>query len=101
QSVCSGWGFDAMLCARESLLTNVTCVPGLTVRFLGLTPLDVIVITAGADGGAMVAVTSFDTPLVPQAFFARTRMKYVPAGSVPVVAEVAVLPVSADATFDA
>jgi hypothetical protein len=32
-------------------------VPGLTVRFLGLTPLDVIVITAGAGAAAMVADT--------------------------------------------
>jgi len=98
--VCSGCGFDAMLCERESLLTNVTCVPGLTVRVFGLTPLEVIVIVVTC-AGAMVAETSVDATLVPQAFFARTRMKYVPDASVPVVADVAVFPVSVEAMFDA
>jgi len=32
-----------MSCDRESLLKNVTCVPGDTVTDLGLTPLDEIV----------------------------------------------------------
>ena len=83
------------------MFLNVTWVPGLTVRFLGLTPLEVIVITAGGGAAAIVADTWFDTSLVPHALFARTRMKYVPGDSVPVVADVAVLPVSVDAMFDA
>jgi hypothetical protein len=65
------------------LFTNVTWVPGLTVRFLGLTPLDVIVMIAGVDA-VVVTVTSFEASLVPHAFRALTRMEYVPAASVTV-----------------
>ena len=100
--MCSGCGFDATLCERLSLLTNVTRVPGLTVRFFGLTPLEVIVIVVtGGGAGATVAETSVEALLVPHAFFARTRMKYVPDASVPVVADVFVFPVSLDAMFEA
>ena len=46
QSVCSGCGSDDMSWLRESLLTNVTRQPGLTVTAFGLTALLAMVIVA-------------------------------------------------------
>src|SRR5436190_8597160 len=43
QSVCAGCGSDVMLCARESLLTNRTRVPGEMVHCVALTPAAVMV----------------------------------------------------------
>ena len=40
----SGCGSDVMLCERESLLMNMTRVPSAIWIFLGLAPLDVMVI---------------------------------------------------------
>ncbi len=43
QSLCSGCGSDVILCARESLFTNSTRVPGEMVSCVTLTPADVMV----------------------------------------------------------
>ena len=46
-------------------------------------------------------MTSFEAPLVPQAFFARIRTKYVPPLTPVAVSDVAGLPRSLFARFDA
>ena len=98
--MCSGCGSDTISWTLASLLTNVTCVPWLMIRFFGLaTPL-VMVITGGTAGAVVVTVTSFDALLVPQPLTAFTRIKYLAAVSGR-PADVAALPLSADETFDA
>src|SRR5262245_57615370 len=56
QSVCSGWGSDAISCGRLSLLTKVTRVPGETGKIFGDTPADVMVIVVAAGVGVGVGV---------------------------------------------
>jgi hypothetical protein len=54
--VCSGWGFELIWWILESLFTNVICVPGATVTFFGLTPVEeMVIVTASPPGLGDVA----------------------------------------------
>ena len=48
--MCSGCGSEYISCGTVSLLLNVICVPGGTVKFLGLAPVAVIVTVVPPDG---------------------------------------------------
>jgi hypothetical protein len=59
---CSGWGSEAMLWLRVSLLTNKTRVPGAIVSDVGLAPFAVIVIVRLAAEGSEGVEGELDPP---------------------------------------
>src|SRR5438128_5792136 len=65
QLPCCGWGFDAISCERESLLTNVTVWPTAMVTVTGLTPFEVMVTVAPLGPPVPPSFTTTAVPPLP------------------------------------